>query len=501
LGSDTSLAPCSVDHGVIMARTERRCAMDSFDVLDDLAGLALGDARLDARVRAIVRQLATSPSSPLPELFPDESDLTAVYRMTGRPHVTDWGVLAPHIEATARRVASVGEVLVVHDTTEFAFDAPGGRCTRQHLSKLSSRRQGFLAHVSLAVSDGPAGIPLGVLHLQPFVHRSQVDDAAAVWWAQRGGVFSNEHTRWPEGCGVCEDALSGSGVRPIHVADREGDSTEMLRGLLQGGSRFVIRCSSPHRVVGTEVDVEETTADAVAGGASSCGPPRTVTVRAPRPGSNEAEETETREAALQVRFRAVSLRGPRRTRLPLYVVEVFEPAPPDGMPPVRWLLYTSEPVTTEADAWTCVDRYRRRWLVEEWFKAVKTGVNYEARQLESAHALLNFLAFSVYVATQMLLLRALHRASPELPAAEIMDEEAIAVVAEFVPKAQLHARSTLGAVLSAIAAWGGHQKRNGAPGWLTLFRGYAKLLRSLETMRVLGVARRTSSRPDPARRR
>jgi hypothetical protein len=111
--------------------------------------------------------------------FPDESELTAVYRMAKRPHVSELGLLRPHVEATVARCAAVGEVLVLHDTTEFEFAAGGGRVTREHLSLLSGRRQGFYTHVSLAVSDGPLSVPLGVLHLQPYVHRSQVGDANA----------------------------------------------------------------------------------------------------------------------------------------------------------------------------------------------------------------------------------------------------------------------------------------------------------------------------------
>lgn len=461
--------------------------MEVFDVLNDLDALRLGDARLDARARSIVRRLSSSPSSPLPELFPDESELTGVYRMAKRPHVSELGLLRPHFEATANRCAAVGEVLVLHDTTEFAFAAVGGAPTREHLSQISARRQGFYAHVSLAVSDGPLSVPLGVLHLQPYVHRSQVGAAAAKWWKERGGLFDNEHDRWPESCLVTDDLVSSRGTRPIHVADREGDSTAMLQGLSQAGLRFVIRCSSPHRVAssahGEATDVGTVAAhDSVSGDTS-----RTVWVRRQPAGRQSSAEAPLRRAEVHVRYCPVTLRANKRTNVSLWLVDVVETNPPDGEEPVRWLLYTTEQVQSDVDAWICVDRYRRRWLIEEWFKALKTGVDYEARQLESAHSLLNFLAFAAYVATQMLVLRAVHRAAPEIPAAELLEPDAIAVVAKFVPKAKLGPTSTLGSVLSAIAAWGGHQKSNGPPGWLTLFRGYAKLLQSLETLRAFGI--------------
>jgi hypothetical protein len=461
--------------------------MDAFDVLNDLDALRLGDTRLESRARSIVRRLSSSPSSPLPELFPDESELTAVYRMAKRPHVSELGLLRPHIEATVERSAAIGDVLVLHDTTEFAFAAGGGRPTREHLSLISARRQGFYAHVSLAVSDGPLSVPLGVLHLQPYVHRSQVGAASAAWWEARGGLFDNEHERWPEACLLTDDLVSDRGIRPIHVADREGDSNAMLLGLSRAGLRFVIRCSSPHRAVssahGNAPDVAAVAAQAVVSGETV----RTVWVRRQRAGQRASVDATPRKAELRVRHCPVTLRTDKGKTVSLWLVDVIELQPPAGEEPVRWLLYTTEPTENEADAWLCVDRYRRRWMIEEWFKALKTGVDYEARQLESAHSLLNFLAFAVYVATQMLVLRALHRAAPEMHADEMFEPDAIAVVAKFVPKARLGPQSTLGALLSAIAAWGGHQKSNGPPGWLTLFRGYAKLLQSLETLRAFGV--------------
>jgi hypothetical protein len=45
-----------------------------------------------------------------------------------------------------------------------------------------------------------------------------------------------------------------------------------------------------------------------------------------------------------------------------------------------------------------VDCYRGRWTIEEYFKALKTGCQYERRQLETAHSLLNALAILAPVA-------------------------------------------------------------------------------------------------------
>lgn len=74
--------------------------------------------------------------------------------------------------------------------------------------------------------------------------------------------------------------------------------------------------------------------------------------------------------------------------LTLNVVEVREVDPPKNEAPVIWRLATTEPVDTEEQVAAVVDAYRQRWLVEEFFKALKTGCRFQQLQLESSRALL-----------------------------------------------------------------------------------------------------------------
>jgi len=74
------------------------------------------------------------------------------------------------------------------------------------------------------------------------------------------------------------------------------------------------------------------------------------------------------------------------------VVYVWEVNAPPGEDPVEWRLITSEPIDTLAQVLRVVDIYRTRWLIEEFFKALKTGCAYEKRQLESLQTLLVALA-------------------------------------------------------------------------------------------------------------
>jgi len=161
--------------------------------------------------------------------------------------------------------------------------------------------------------------------------------------------------------------------------------------------------------------------------------------------------------------------------VPLNVVHVQETSVPASQVAVRWVLLTTLPVDTVEQVELVIDCYRRRWLIEEYFKAIKTGCAYEKRQLESSHTLLNALALFVPIAWRLLTLRYLARETPDDDAIAVLSERQIRIL-RARGKVLLGSRPTVTALLMAVAAEGGHIKNNGDPGWQVLGRGYEKLL-------------------------
>ena len=160
---------------------------------------------------------------------------------------------------------------------------------------------------------------------------------------------------------------------------------------------------------------------------------------------------------------------------------VREVNPPEGEPPVIWRLTTSEPIKTAEDVAAVIDIYRYRWLIEEYFKALKTGCNFEKLQLETGIALVRALAIYASVAWRLLLIRWMDRNQPDAPASAALSPSQLSVLGSVRAKAgkPLPANPTAHDALLAVAALGAHLKRNGAPGWHVLGRGFEKLL-SLE---------------------
>ena len=116
------------------------------------------------------------------------------------------------------------------------------------------------------------------------------------------------------------------------------------------------------------------------------------------------------------------------------------------------------------------------WLIEEFFKALKTGCAYEKRQLESLPTLLVALALLAPIAWRLLLLRHLSREPPATAATVALTPRQLQVLRASSVGAALPRSATVMDALRAVARLGGQLRQNGPPGWLVLARGFQKLL-------------------------
>ncbi len=438
----------------------------------ELADADLGDARLNKRLCLLADRIAERPGESFPKAL-DDAELEAAYRFFGNDQVTPEAILAPHFRQSARRAAELPRVVVAHDTTQFEF---GGRAKREGLGRLiKPAAQGFFGHCSLAMSADEGRKPLGLLALET-VFRLKKSIGQKKWTRDQS---LGESARWLRGVEAVEGQLGGR-VEAIHVMDREGDQYALLAALHESKRPFVIRSFQDRRLAGED----EARLRAVASAAK-------VTLRrevplSPRPridGPRGDRHPARRQRIAKLSFAATSVELKRTADAPktrsssirVNVIHVFEHQPPQGEPAVEWLLLTSLPIDSDDAIAFAVDCYRARWMIEEFFKALKTGCQFEKRQLESAHSLLNALAILAPVAWRLLLLRHLARSKKRAPASGALTPQQLEVLMA-VARKPLPKRPSARDAMLAVAALGGHLKSNGDPGWLVLGRGMHDLL-------------------------
>lgn len=471
------------------------------EILTEFEGVKLGDPRLERRLPKVVERLCAAPGQSFPRAIGDDSQLEGAYRFMKNKSVTFEGLLASHYRNTCERAVLARRVIVAHDTSEIDYS---GTPLREGLGRLRGnggrKDQGFLAHCALAIAAGGSRQPLGLLGAKVSVRTGPKSSRTKKGRRVSGREYSKrpdkESARWAKLVDECEAKLGGC-AELIHVMDREADALPLLRHLTETDRHFVARLSRD-RVVDTESAPGEgqKLREALAGATDYLEVDAPVSRRKGKTAPRHAKALPGRKArTARLRFSAMrlSLRKPTYVKgpewLPINVVWVHEVNCQEGEEPIEWILATSEPIETKKDIEAIVEYYRTRWLIEEFFKALKTGCGIEKRLLESYHGLLNALALCVPIAVQMLALRSLAHRSPDAPASDVLSPTQLHVLRHLSRRPLDEHSPTAQQALVAIAGIGGHLKRNGEPGWQTLGRGLEKLV-AFDAGYRLGLAQR-----------
>jgi hypothetical protein len=449
-------------------------------IANELAPGGLGDQRLNERRDRVVATLERQPARAFPDACANEAEVEALYRFLRNPRVRPATLLAPHVTATAARCAAVGDVLVLHDTTEMVF---GGTASREGLTRLGPGRHGVWVHLALAVSADGARAPLGILSLISY-GRAAAPAQRPRSTRARFADPTKESRRWTDGVTAARRHLGGS-TPAIHVMDRDADSYELFAALIARHDRFIVRLTHNRRIE-TDDGAARYLSDALRVARVRCEREvplaprhdvgRTLSARTCHP------PREGRRARLLIAAQRVHLRRTRYMKvtdgpatLPVHIVSVREIDAPADATPVEWRLVTTEPIETPEQVLRVVDGYRTRWVIEEYFKALKTGCAYEKRQLESLQTLRVALALLAPLAWRLLRLRHLAREAPHTPATAALTARQLDLLRATPRGARLPLAATVVEALAVIATLGGHLRQNGPPGWLVLARGFQKL--------------------------
>lgn len=430
----------------------------------------LGDKRRNDRLIKVATNLAANPGGTLPQAFAQWAELKAAYRLLDQSQVTFERVIAPHCERTLAACHQPGEYLIIEDTTLLDFSM---RPACEDLGFIGDGKgRGFELHSTLAVrveswtlEQRPEGSLMGLLHQQCRTPRPVPKGE------KRGQRLSRPRRsdKWAES--IQRVGRPPEGAHWIFAGDREADVYEAIDTCVQHNVDFVIRACQDRRL------------------AEATGHLREAVARGPLLGRTTVEVRSrggqpARTAIVEVRSVRVDLDGPWRpggTLPPLKdvgVVEVKEVNAPEGVrEPLHWILLTSLPCATWAQAQRVVGYYTARWWIEEYHKGLKSGAGVENSQLEKAHRLEPLIGLLAVVAVRLLSTKMLARSRPEeFEAANSFGPEMLGLLEAKLGKPK--DGWTNKNVLIATARLGGFlaRKHDGMPGWQTIWRGWQRLL-------------------------
>lgn len=426
----------------------------------------LGDRRRTARLVCYAAQAAADPSSSTPRQTECWDDCKAAYRLIENEEVSFAAITAPHYQAT--RARSEGTWLLISDTTETHF--PG-----KHVCGLgptgNGGGRGFLLHSSLMVRpDGReiTGLAAQVIHYRRPVKRESGG-------AQRVQRKDRESVIWSQV--VDQIGPAPEGVRFVHVFDRGGDQFELYCHMAQQQTGWVARACQLTRKILAPGDKRI----ALASHLARLPVAGTYTLNLP---ANRRQVART--ANMEVRFGPLTIPRPKHVskwvkqsgveEIAMWVVETREIDPPHGVKPARWVLLCSDEVRDLQAARQMLEYYKKRWLIEEFHKALKTGCRLEERQYETAKRLEAVTGVLSVVAVRLLQLKTLARDEPQRPAKQVVPVRWIQML-QSLRKRPPRAPWSVRDFYRELAKLGGFlgRKSDGEPGWMTLWHGFEKL--------------------------
>lgn len=386
----------------------------------EMAGLDLGDKRLEGRAVKLLQGRWNHPEKSYAQSFDSWGQVYGAYRLLGHPcaQIDLTALLAAHKERTLERMAAEPLVLLPQDTTSLNY---GGLKQTEGLGQINHEGSlGLYLHSTLALNG--AGVPLGVVDAQCWGREPEDGDGQAVGRNAKS-VDQKESARWVKSLNrAAEMARRMPQTRVVELGDRESDIYEVFDQTLIGPPNLHVVIRAQHnRHLEEQAKLWEYMGSQPMRGHLELQVPR-------RPGRA------ARKAVLEVRWSEVSICASqvRLKRhwpaLKLYAVWVKEIDAPPGEDPLEWMLLSDLPVNTWEEALQRINWYCRRWRIEEWHRILKTGCRVEKREFETALHLQRALAFDLIVAWRTLMLVKLNRETPHMPAQTIFSEEELAIL-------------------------------------------------------------------------
>ncbi|MEQ1882673.1 MAG: IS4 family transposase, partial [Burkholderiales bacterium] len=220
--------------------------------------------------------------------------------------------------------------------------------------------------------------------------------------------------------------------------------------------------------------------------------------QAPELGMHEVEIPQrggrpARRAQISLRAQTVELACPVRMNVQdsvcCHALLAREDNAPEGVEPLEWLLLSSEAVITRNDALDILWFYSRRWRIEDFHKAWKSGTHVEALRSRSADNLERGVVILAFVAVRLLQLQELvypstpRHGQPERdlgqqPCDAILNATEWCVlylsVHKTAPPTQPPSAEWAYRAIAKLGGWMDTQ-RTGRPGWQAIWHGMFRL--------------------------
>lgn len=431
-------------------------------------------------IRTIVT-LSRKIHSSLARASNNKAEAKAIYRLIDNEQVTEEVILQAHRKATIQKVKESGEsiVLAIQDTTTLNYSS---HIKTEGLGDFGGkpRDRGLIVHSSLAVT--PQGIALGLL--DQMIWTRNPEERGKRTEKRQKPIEEKESYKWLKSMDNSRAGIP-SGIRLVHVGDREADVYEFFEHALANEQDFLVRVVQNRMTTEAGKLFDQIKQKAPAG---------QIVVEIPR---DTRRNLPKREATLDLRYSRVQVKAPAHTpkkgmkkpAVALSIVYVQEINPPSGVEPIEWYLVTSLEITSLDEAIEKITWYVHRWKIERFHYILKSGCAIEKLQNRKAERLQKLILIYSIISVRILGMTYLARQFPEEPCTLYLEEEEWSVLYRIVHQTSTVPLTppTIKEAVTSIAKLGGFlgRKGDGEPGVKVIWQGLCELHTVLKHYRYL----------------
>ena len=441
------------------------------------------DKRLRSRIEKTMTHLINNGTCIVNKLVNSHTEKIGIYRMLSNERF-DYTDLLNSSYGNCSKLIDTNHVLAIHDTTEFNYHGINKKLTKQDKDIGPTGIDtiaGYFCHPMLVVNPNTSavyGLSSAIFYNRDWNKKSKTQRNY-----KQLPIEEKESYRWIKSAQQTKSQIDSS-IKLTIIGDRESDIYEEFYSVPDDRTNLLVRSRCDRKLVQQDTKLYDYLASK------------------PVQGSYDLELSSNgkrvkRTTKVEIKFCEVSIVAPssfkgEKKEIILTAIEARESSetmPQDGNL-VLWRLLTTHKINSIDQAIECVDWYKKRWLIEELFRVIKTkGFCIESSQLSSGSKLKKLLAMTLEAALTVMRLK-LSLNQDESLAETIFTEqeqeflEIMQSKVEGLTQKQKnpYPKKTLAWAawtIARIAGWSGYST-HGPPGYITIKEGYDKFYLQLE---------------------
>jgi Transposase DNA-binding/Transposase DDE domain len=366
---------------------------DCYSWAKETFGLAQpGDARRTKRLIILAASLAKRIGLSIVKSSQSAAQIEGAYRLMRNPNVSPAAIAEAGFIATAKDAQAHSLLLALEDTTSInfshptAFDELGNTTTSKNI-------HGLLVHSVLLYAPDTAQM-VGLIDQYRWTR--DTEEYGKKHQRKQVPYQEKESYRWQQASERTAQRLGETQPQVISVCDREADIWYYLDYKIKNKQRFVVRAAQNRLLSGRDEKLLELPETLIEAG--------NYQLNVAQKGGKGGRTA--RKTRVSIRYSPVKLSLPGSTSeenaLPLTYICCQEETEKGAC----WHLLTSEKVSSAEEARVIISYYERRWLIEEYHKAWKSGgTQVEQLRMQTRDNLERMIVILAFIAVRVLALR------------------------------------------------------------------------------------------------